>query len=96
MLPCALRVGLTGHLADATCAKKRGGEERKLPSRQRGKIITLKGDKRADGFIKDSDGKSNRPEIAFLFLSSRLYSPSSPSNKPINAYLRVVCAAAST
>lgn len=90
MLPCALRVGLTGHLADATCAKKKGGEERKLPG------ITLKGDKRADGFIKDSDGKSNRPEIAFLFLSSRLYSPSSPSNKPINAYLRVVCAAAST
>lgn len=76
--------------------KKGGGEERKLPSRQRGKIIALKGDKRADGFIKDSDGKSNRPEIAFLFLSSRLYSPSSPSNKPINAYLRIVCAAAST
>lgn len=86
-------MGLTGHLAAATCAKKGGGEERKLPSRQRGKIIALKGDKRADGFIKDSDGKSNRPEIAFLFLSSRLYSPSSPSNKPINAYLRIMCAA---
>lgn len=92
-MPCALRVGLTGHLAAATCAKKGGGKERKLPSRQRGKIIALKGDKRADGFIKDSDGKSNRPEIAFLFLSSRLYSPSSLSNKPINAYLRIMCAA---
>lgn len=29
VLPCALRVGLTGHLAAATCAKK-GGERKKV------------------------------------------------------------------
>lgn len=60
--------GSCSHLTGVTCAKDRGGKVARHASVV--KVMAEMGDKRADGFINDSDGKSHKTGDCILFSRS--------------------------